>query len=159
MVVLCHVILQAKLHDMYLYKTDILFHTSPYLKSVWKVALLHRFYYNNQCKQKKRNVYFVIHYDFISVAAFTYFSNKFEYNYQCTTKCPFCRGESVLRHTLIVLFQYLHLRTFQTIIDVCESTFSLFYTYTDLSISILALHTLRNSIHCANETTAAHSDQ
>ena len=34
----CHVILLAKLHDMYLYKTD------NFLKSDSKVALLHRFY-------------------------------------------------------------------------------------------------------------------
>ena len=40
----CHVILQAKLHDMYLYKTDNFFHINHYLKSVSKVALLHRFY-------------------------------------------------------------------------------------------------------------------
>ena len=33
----CHVILLAKLHDMFLYKTDN-------LKSVSKVALLHRFH-------------------------------------------------------------------------------------------------------------------
>ena len=40
----CHVILLAKLHDMYLYKTDNLFHINHYLQSVLKVALLHRFY-------------------------------------------------------------------------------------------------------------------
>ena len=40
----CHVILQAKLHDMYLYKTDNFFHINHYLKSVSKVALLHRFH-------------------------------------------------------------------------------------------------------------------
>ena len=40
----CHVILLAKLHDMYLYKTDNFFHINNCLKSVWKVALLHRFY-------------------------------------------------------------------------------------------------------------------
>ena len=40
----CHVILLAKLHDMYLYKTDNFFHIIHYLKSVSKVALLHRFY-------------------------------------------------------------------------------------------------------------------
>ena len=40
----CHVILLAKLHDMYLYKTDSFFHINHYLKSVSKVALLHRFY-------------------------------------------------------------------------------------------------------------------
>ena len=40
----CHVILLAKLHDMYLYKTDNFFHIKHYLKSVSKVALLHRFY-------------------------------------------------------------------------------------------------------------------
>ena len=39
----CHVIL-LKLHDMYLYKTDNFFHINHYLKSVSKVALLHRFY-------------------------------------------------------------------------------------------------------------------
>ena len=38
----CHVILLAKLHDMYLYKTDAFFHISHYLRSVSKVALLHR---------------------------------------------------------------------------------------------------------------------
>ena len=32
----------AKLHDMYLYKT-YLFHINHYLKSILKVALLHRF--------------------------------------------------------------------------------------------------------------------
>ena len=40
----CHVILLAKLHDMYLYKTDNFFHINYYLKSVSKVALVHRFY-------------------------------------------------------------------------------------------------------------------
>ena len=40
----CHVILLAKLHDMYLYKTDNFFHINHYLKLVSKVALLHRFY-------------------------------------------------------------------------------------------------------------------
>ena len=40
----CHVILLAKLHDMYLYKTDNFFHINHYLKSVSKVVLLHRFY-------------------------------------------------------------------------------------------------------------------
>ena len=30
----CHVILLAKLHDMYLYKTDNFFHINHYLKSV-----------------------------------------------------------------------------------------------------------------------------
>ena len=40
----CHVILLAKLHDMYLYKTDNFFHINRYVKSVSKVALLHRFY-------------------------------------------------------------------------------------------------------------------
>ena len=40
----CHVILLAKLHDMYLYKTDNFFHINHYLKSASKVALLHRFY-------------------------------------------------------------------------------------------------------------------
>ena len=39
----CHVIL--KLHDMYLYKTNNFFHINHYLKSVSKVALLHRFHY------------------------------------------------------------------------------------------------------------------
>ena len=34
----------AKLHDMYLYKTDNFNHINHYLKSVSKVALLHRFY-------------------------------------------------------------------------------------------------------------------
>ena len=45
----CHLILLAKLHDMYLYKTDNFFHINHYLKSVSKVALLHRFY----CSKKK----------------------------------------------------------------------------------------------------------
>ena len=40
----CHVILLAKLHDMYLYKTDNFFNINDYLKSVSKVALLHRFH-------------------------------------------------------------------------------------------------------------------
>ena len=35
----CHVI-----YGMYLYKTDSVFHIKHYLKSVLKVALLHRFY-------------------------------------------------------------------------------------------------------------------
>ena len=46
----CHVILLAKLHDMYLYKTHNFFHINQYLKSVSKVALLHWFY----CIQLKR---------------------------------------------------------------------------------------------------------
>ena len=40
----CHVILLAKLHDMYLYKTDNFFRINHYLKSVSNVALLHRFH-------------------------------------------------------------------------------------------------------------------
>ena len=35
----CHVIVLAKLHDMYLYKTDNFFHINHYLKSVSKVAI------------------------------------------------------------------------------------------------------------------------
>ena len=42
----CHVILLAKLHDLYLYNTDNFFHINHYLKSVSKVAFLHRFYCN-----------------------------------------------------------------------------------------------------------------
>ena len=42
----CHVILLAKLHDMYLYKTDNFFRINHCLKSVSKVALLHRFHCN-----------------------------------------------------------------------------------------------------------------
>ena len=38
----CHVILLAKLHDMYLYKTTIFPHQP--LRSILKVAVLHRFY-------------------------------------------------------------------------------------------------------------------
>ena len=38
----CHVILLAKLHDMYLYKTTIFPHQP--LRSISKVAVLHRFY-------------------------------------------------------------------------------------------------------------------
>ena len=40
----CNVILLAKLHGMYLYKTNNFFHINHYLKSVSKVALLHRFH-------------------------------------------------------------------------------------------------------------------
>ena len=40
----CHVILLAKLHDMYLSKTNNFYHINHYLKSVSKVALLYRFY-------------------------------------------------------------------------------------------------------------------
>ena len=47
----CHVILLAKLHDMCLYKTDNFFHINHYLKSVSKVALLHRFYCRHNTKQ------------------------------------------------------------------------------------------------------------
>ena len=43
-VILLDVILLAKLHDMYLYKTDNFFHINNCLKPVSKVALLHRFY-------------------------------------------------------------------------------------------------------------------
>ena len=45
-----YVILLAKLHDMYLYKTD----TFPHLpiKSISKVAFLHRFHYRDElCQQ------------------------------------------------------------------------------------------------------------
>ena len=42
----CHVILLAKLHDMYLNKTDNFFHINLYFMLVSKVALLHRFYCN-----------------------------------------------------------------------------------------------------------------
>ena len=52
----CQVILLAKLHDMYFYKTDNFFHINHYLKSVSKVALLHRFYCNRRlftiCRQR-----------------------------------------------------------------------------------------------------------
>ena len=40
----CNFALLAKLHDLYLYKTDNFFHINHYLKSVSKVALSHRFY-------------------------------------------------------------------------------------------------------------------
>ena len=43
----CHVILLAKLHDMYIYKTVTFPH--PPQKSVSEVALLHRFHYNKTC--------------------------------------------------------------------------------------------------------------
>ena len=39
--------LLAKLHDMYLYKTDSFFHINRYLKLVLKVAVLHRFHCYN----------------------------------------------------------------------------------------------------------------
>ena len=42
----CHVILLAKLHDMYLYKTTTFPHQP--LKSISKVAVLHRFYCTSQ---------------------------------------------------------------------------------------------------------------
>ena len=45
----CHVILLAKLHDMYLYKTDNFFHINHCLKSVLKVALLCRFHCTSRC--------------------------------------------------------------------------------------------------------------
>ena len=41
----CHVILLAKLHDMYLYKTTTFPHQP--LRSISKVAVLHRFYCNS----------------------------------------------------------------------------------------------------------------
>ena len=43
----CHVILLAKLHDMYLYKTATFPHQP--LRSISKVAVLHRFYCMLQC--------------------------------------------------------------------------------------------------------------
>ena len=43
----CHVILLAKLHDMYLYKIDNFLQINHYLKSVCKVALLYRFHCNS----------------------------------------------------------------------------------------------------------------
>ena len=53
----CHVILLAKLHDMYLYKTDNFFHINHYLKSVSKVALLHRFYCNCFREEKSYSIH------------------------------------------------------------------------------------------------------
>ena len=50
----CHVILLAKLHDMYLYKTDNFFHINHYLKSVSKVAFLHRFYCTSYATSEDR---------------------------------------------------------------------------------------------------------
>ena len=47
----CHVILLAKLHDMYLYKTTTFPHQP--LRSVSKVAVLHRFY----CIEKQEKYY------------------------------------------------------------------------------------------------------
>ena len=49
----CHVILLAKLHDMYRYKTDNFFHINRYFKSVSKMALLHRFYCTENFTTKK----------------------------------------------------------------------------------------------------------
>ena len=57
----CHVILQAKLHDMYLYKTDNFFHINRYLKSVSKVAVLHRFYCNQNTILYTASVIYVLH--------------------------------------------------------------------------------------------------
>ena len=54
----CLVILLAKLHDMYLYKTENFFHINHYLKSVLKVALLHRFYCTNEIDGVIRNFLF-----------------------------------------------------------------------------------------------------
>ena len=67
----CHVILLAKLHDMYLYKTDNFFHINHYLKSVLKVALLHRFY----CILIKKFVFFV----FFFILFF--FQNKLDFSF------------------------------------------------------------------------------
>ena len=56
----CHVILLAKLHDMYLYKTDNFFHINHYLNAVSKVALLHRFYCTfNVCVCSKKLALFI----------------------------------------------------------------------------------------------------
>ena len=49
----CHVNVLAKLHDMYLYKTDNFFHINRYFKSVSKRALLHRFYCTEHFTTKK----------------------------------------------------------------------------------------------------------
>ena len=46
----CHVILLAKLHDMYLYKTTTFPHQP--LRSISKVAVLHRFYCT-LCKERR----------------------------------------------------------------------------------------------------------
>ena len=58
----CHVILLAKLHGMYLYKTDNFFHINHYLNAVSKVALLHRVYLISFIHgiriDKKRTVFF-----------------------------------------------------------------------------------------------------
>ena len=51
----CHVILLAKLHDMYVFKTDNFFHISHYLMSVSKMALLHRFH----CKLKSKKYFYL----------------------------------------------------------------------------------------------------
>ena len=57
----CHVILLAKLHDMYLYKTDNFFHINNCLKSVSKVALLHRFYCKMIPQGKKMCIFEHVH--------------------------------------------------------------------------------------------------
>ena len=49
----CHVILQAKLHDMYLYKTTIFPHQP--LRSISKVAVLHRFFCTLHCSHHPSN--------------------------------------------------------------------------------------------------------
>ena len=54
----CHVILLAKLHDMYLYKTDNFFDINHYLKSVSKVAVLHRLYCMWYVSKKKLEIPF-----------------------------------------------------------------------------------------------------
>ena len=60
----CHVILLAKLHDMYLYKTDNFFHINHYLKSVSKVALLHRFYCIENIIGREKMIGWKIFHDF-----------------------------------------------------------------------------------------------
>ena len=51
----CHVILLAKLHDMYLYKTTTFPHQS--LKSISKVAVLHRFYCIHTFAKGRQNTF------------------------------------------------------------------------------------------------------
>ena len=70
----CHVILLAKLHDMYLYKTDTFFHINHYLQSVSKVALLHRFYCTQKLVGAKRAGYIIAAEDIFKY--FSYFSQK-----------------------------------------------------------------------------------
>ena len=80
----CHVILLAKLHDMYLYKTTAFSHQPP--RSISKVAVLHRFYCRSNASTRNKSPIqdprcLSLYFEFLEVPLATIFVQIQEWNF------------------------------------------------------------------------------